>query len=127
MRVAHILRKYDPAEWGGTETAIERLTTGFASCGVESIVYAPRLPQPSPAADPLVKIGCTVRRFRAFVPIWGISAERKRQMIAVGGNVMSFDLLRTLWRERTLDVVHSHALGRLGAIGRVVAQKRGLP
>ncbi len=129
MRVAHILRKYDPAEWGGTETAIERLATGFAGCGVESVVYAPQL-QPTAkasAADPLVKVGCTVRRFQARVPIWGISAERKRQMIAVGGNVLSFDLLRALWREPQLDVVHSHALGRLGAIGRAVARTRGLP
>ena len=28
MRVAHILRKYNPAEWGGTETALERLFDG---------------------------------------------------------------------------------------------------
>src|SRR5476651_394409 len=109
MRVAHILRKYDPAEWGGTETAIERLVTGFAGRAVESIVYAPRLPKAIAAVDPLAVAGCTVRRFRAFVPVWGISAERKRQMVAVGGNLMSFDLIRSLWREPGLDVIHSHA------------------
>ena len=127
MRVAHILRKYDPAEWGGTETAIERLMAGFAGRDIESIVYAPRLPAAITTADPLAAAGCTVRRFRAFVPVWGISASRKRQMVAVGGNVMSFDLLRSLWREPGLDVIHSHALGRLGAIGRAVARERRLP
>jgi len=127
MRVAHILRKYDPVEWGGTETAIERLAAGFAGQGVASIVYAPRLLPPITAADPLEAAGCVVRRFRAFVPVWGIPAERKRQMVAVGGNVMSFGLIGSLWREPGLDVVHSHALGRLGAIGRVVARGRRLP
>src|SRR4051812_1919980 len=109
MRVAHLLRKYDPTEWGGTETAIERLAAGFRERDVQSIVFAPQLPQANPVADPLVAVGCTVRRFRAVVPVWGISAERKRQMIAVGGNVMSFDLIRALWREPALDVIHSHA------------------
>ena len=39
MRIVHLLRKYDPAEWGGTETAIQQLTAGLADQGVESVVY----------------------------------------------------------------------------------------
>lgn len=127
MRIAHILRKYDPAEWGGTETAIERLVAGFAGRDVASIVFAPRLPLATKHPDPLLAVGCTVRRFRAFLPVWGISAARKRQMVAVGGNVMSFDLIRALWREPGLDLIHAHVLGRLGAIGRAVARERRLP
>jgi len=167
MRVAHLLRKYDPTEWGGTETAIARLTAGLAAQGVDSVVYAPRLPSPmtapggpsrisdmggtpmprlravagsagvppvgSPrtegnfAADPLAAAGCVVRRFRAFVPVWGIPAERKRQLVAVGGNLLSFVLPGSLWREPGLDVIHAHVLGRLGAIGRAVARRRRLP
>lgn len=127
MRVAHILRKYDPAQWGGTETAIERLTAGFVGQGVESVVYAPRLPAEVAVADPLVAAGCVVRRFRALVSVWGISAARRREMVAVGGNVLSFELIRALWREPGIDVIHAHALGRLGASGRVVARERGLP
>lgn len=127
MRIAHILRKYDPAEWGGTETAIERLTAGLAGKGVDSVVFAPRLPEATTAADPLADAGCALRRFRAFVAIWGISVERRRQMVALGGNVLSFDLIAALGREPGLDVIHSHALGRLGAIGRAVARGRRLP
>ncbi len=40
---------------------------------------------------------------------------------------MSFELIRALWREPDLAVIHSHALGRIGAIGRMVARRRGLP
>jgi alpha-maltose-1-phosphate synthase len=127
MRVAHLLRKYDPAEWGGTETAIERLARGLSAQGVESVVFAPQLPAAPDVADPLVGAGCAVRRFRAFISLWGLAPERRRQLIAVGGNVMSFDLIGSLWRERGVHVIHSHALGRLGAIGRAVARGRHVP
>src|SRR5882724_2235722 len=127
MRVAHLLRKYDLTEWGGTETAIQGLTTGLAERGVDSIVYAPKSAHPSTNPDPLSAAGIALRRFHAWVPVWGIPAERKRQLVAVGGNLISFDLFRDLGRQPGLDVIHSHALGRLGAIGRAVARRRRIP
>jgi glycosyltransferase involved in cell wall biosynthesis len=127
MRVVHLLRKYNPSEWGGTESVMLQLTAEMAKRGVESVVYAPSVaPGPAPP-DPLAASGCTVRRFNAYVPIWGISADRKRQMVAVGGNMVSFGLAGSLWGEKGVDVIHSHALGRLGAIGRLVARARRIP
>lgn len=132
MRIAHLLRKYNPAEWGGTETVIHQVTGGLRRQGVDSIVYCPALQggQVARAAavrDPLADAGCVVRRFDACVPIWGISDEQRRQMISVGGNLMSFDLLRALWTQRELSLVHSHALGRVGGIGLTVARRRRVP
>jgi glycosyltransferase involved in cell wall biosynthesis len=127
MRVAHILRKYNPSEWGGTESAVLQLTTDLELRGVSSIVYAPRLGAPTAEGDPFAAAGCAVRPFRAFAPVWGMSQERKRQMISVGGNLVSFDLLTSLWREPRLDVIHSHAQGRLGAAGRAIARARRIP
>ncbi len=132
MRIAHLLRKYDPAEWGGTETVIHQLFGGLRRHGVESIVYCPALP-PAPGGragtvrDPLAEAGCQVRRFSACVPIWGISSQQRRQMIAVGGNLMSFDLIRELWAVPRLGLVHSHALGRIGGIGLTIARRRRIP
>jgi glycosyltransferase involved in cell wall biosynthesis len=59
--------------------------------------------------------------------VLGISEERRRQLVAVGGNLMSLDLLRALWRARGLSLIHTHTLGRLGGIGLTVARKRRLP
>ena len=111
MRIAHLLRKYNPAEWGGTETVIHQLFDGLRAQGDESVVYCPRLVENSGATgratnghavrDPLAEAGCLVNRFNACVPIWGISNEQRRQMVAVGGNLMSFDLLRSLWSVRS--------------------------
>lgn len=131
MRVAHLLRKYNPAEWGGTETVIHQLFDGLRHEGVESIVYCPAL-EPNghshaAARDPLAEAGCLVSRFRACVPVWGISSEQRRNMIAVGGNLMSFDLIRSLWTAPGLSLIHSHALGRVGGIGLTVARRRKIP
>jgi glycosyltransferase involved in cell wall biosynthesis len=132
MRVAHILRKYNPAEWGGTETVIHQLFAGLRRGGVDSLVFCPALHNGHAAAaagvrDPLADAGCAVNRFRACVPVWGLSAEQRRQMIAVGGNLMSFDLIPALWRVPQLSLIHSHALGRVGGIGLTVARRRGVP
>jgi len=126
MKVAHLLRKYNPVEWGGTETALHRLCEGFRANDVQSVVYCPTIPLGA-VRDPLAETGCTVKRFNACVPIWGLSDERKRQMVSVGGNLMSFDLIRALWQEPDVAVIHAHTSGRIGAIGRMIAQRRGLP
>src|SRR6184192_2997397 len=102
MTVVHVLRKYNPAEWGGTESALQRLFHGLQPAGVDSVVYCPRTATSNgtPAistSDPLAESGCTIKRFRACVPVWGISPEQRQQMIAVGGNLMSFHLLGALW------------------------------
>jgi len=126
MTVVHVLRKYNPAEWGGTESALQRLFDGLRPTGINNLVYCPRGPA-EPLSDPLAEAGCTIKRFRACVPVWGISREQREQMISVGGNLMSFDLLASLWRESNVSLIHTHALGRLGGIALSVARKRRLP
>ncbi len=125
LRVAHILRKYDPLEWGGTETAVLRLLEGLAAHGVQSSVHCPALAART-GRDPLAEAGAQVRRYHAFLPVAGISGQRRRQLVRWGGNLMSFDLFTRLLRE-PLDVIHTHALNRLGGIGLAAARWRNLP
>ncbi|HLX71908.1 MAG TPA: glycosyltransferase family 4 protein [Verrucomicrobiae bacterium] len=126
MRTVHLLRKYKPAEWGGTETAIQRLFDGLREHDVESIVYCPRA-KVTEDPDPLADAGYRVERYRAFMPIVGISSERRQQIVSVGGNLMSLDLGARLWREKDISIVHTHTLGRLGGIARLVARRRNVP
>jgi glycosyltransferase involved in cell wall biosynthesis len=126
MRVVHLLRKCNPVEWSGTETAVQRLFEGLRQHRVTPIVYCPRLAG-RVAADPLIEAGFAVKRFKVWVPVWGIPAERKRQLVAVGGNLLSLDLVVSLWRERDIALIHTHTLGRLGAIASLVARRRRLP
>lgn len=126
MRVAHLLRKLDPAEWSGTEVAVQRLVEGLRSLDVDSTVFCPRLESQS-EPDPLARSGFQVRRFRAFVPVLGLSKERRRQLVSVGGNLISFDLIPALWRAQSLALVHTHTLGRIGGVGLTIARKRRIP
>jgi len=126
MRTVHLLRKYDPSQWGGTETAIQRLFAGLREHEVESVVYCPGI-KSKIERDPLTADGHCLKRFNAFVPIVGISSQRKRQIVSVGGNLMSLDLLPKLMREKDVSLVHTHALGRIGGIGRFAARLRNVP
>lgn len=126
LRVAHILRKCNPAEWGGTETAIQRIVSGLRKHHVKSVVYCPHLAERF-AAEPLAEAGCIIKRFRSFLPVAGLTNTQRQQQIAVGGNLMSFDLPFALRREPGVAVIHTHALGRIGGIASLVARQRQVP
>ena len=126
MHVAHVLRKYNPAEWGGTETALQRLFIGLHKHGVGSVVFCPQIENVF-TADPLAATGCVIKRFNAFLPVLGLSAAERRQQVAVGGNLMSFELPLALWREPGVSIIHTHALGRLGGVAAFVARRRRVP
>lgn len=130
VRVAHLLRKYDPAAWGGTESAVLELLKGLREHGVESVVFAPRLSGSRASrgdADPFQAGGFEVKRFGAFLPTLGLSEAARERSVAVGGNIMSLSAPWLLWREPGIDLIHSHALGRLGGIAESVARARKIP
>ena len=126
MKVVHVLRKYNAAEWGGTESALQRLFLGLQPLGVKSVAYCPQTTTTA-TTDPLAEAGCTIKRFRACVPVWGIPQRQREQMIAVGGNLMSFQLLGSLWREADVSLIHTHTMGRIGGIALTIARRRRLP
>jgi alpha-maltose-1-phosphate synthase len=138
MRVAHVLRKYNPLEWGGTETAVKRLLEGLRSHGFDSVVFAPRissslnqndssLSAEKNFADPLREAGFSIRRFRAFLPVIGLPEQNRKQLISIGGNLMSLELIWSLPREPNISVIHTHTTNRLGAIALNAARIRRCP
>ena len=126
MRVAHILRKYNPAEWGGTETAVKQLLDGLQQQGIRNTVYCPRIAD-APPHDPIASAGHEIKRYRATVPVWNITPEQRAQLVSIGGNLWSFQLFFKLLGERGLSVVHTHALNRVGGIGLTVAKTKRIP
>ncbi len=127
MKVAHVLRKCDPDEWGGTESHLLHLVTGLGRLGIESVLFSPRLPRPPTAPDPFEAAGIPNRRFRVVLPVVGIDAACRARAVAVGGNLVSADAPWRLWREPGLDLIHTHALNRLGGVARTVAHLRRIP
>ena len=125
MQASHILRKYDPAQWGGTETALQRLILGLQHHGVSSFVHAPRNAY-ADGTDPLRDAGAKIQRYRSFVPVAGISPAQREALVSWGGNLFSFELFWQL-RASGADVVHSHALNRIAGISLMAARTQGVP
>jgi starch synthase len=125
MHVSHILRKYDPAQWGGTETAVQRLVQGLQYHDISSAVHAPGTASLG-VVDPLRDAGAKIQRYRAFVPVAGISAAQRQELVSWGGNLFSFELFWQLLRSGA-DVMHSHALNRIAGISLTAARARGVP
>lgn len=125
MHISHILRKYEPAQWGGTETAVLRLIQGLQDHGVSSAVHAPQCAI-SGGSDPIRDLGVNVSRYHAFAPISGISSRQREELVSWGGNLFSFDLFAQLLQSPA-DVIHSHALNRIAGIGLRVARWKKIP
>ena len=125
MQVSHILRKYDPAQWGGTETAVQRLIQGLQQHSITSSVHAPHCANLG-NNDPLLDVGAKIHRYRAFVPVVGISDAQREALVSWGGNLFSFELFWQLLGSGT-NVFHSHALNRIAGISLMAARSRGVP
>lgn len=126
IKVAHLLRKYNPDQWGGTESAVMRLVQGLRRPGAESVVFCPGLNH-KPSSDPFKAAGIKVKTYRAILPVARIAEAQRQELISVGGNILSFDLIGQLLREKNLSIIHTHATNRLGGTALTVARLRRIP
>lgn len=125
MRIGHVLRKYDPEEWAGTESTLKELITEFNHLNISSSIYCPKI-NPN-VSGPFEYLGVDVHRFSSFLPVAGLGEEQRKRLISIGGNLMSFELLRQLWKSDNLSLIHCHTLGLLGSVSQWVARKKNIP
>jgi glycosyltransferase involved in cell wall biosynthesis len=121
--VVHLLRKYDPEQWGGTETHVAALTAGLSKLDVTSEVHAPAGPC---GGDTALADAVRLSRFRAFCP-FVCSASTRRALYANAGNIASLHEPWRLLRDRNVDLVHLHTLGRIGGAARWAMRMTGRP
>jgi glycosyltransferase involved in cell wall biosynthesis len=122
-RVVHVLRKYNPREWGGTETHVVEVTRRLAGLGWRPEVHAPSGPEePDRALGPEVPLV----RYRAFCPFLG-PAEKRKALVANAGNLVTFDEPLQLARDRGLALAHLHTAGRIGGAVRTAMRLTGRP
>jgi len=123
--VIHIVRKFEPAEWGGTETHLVALIRELNALGWTNEVHAPQ--EHGTDGSSLVSAGAAFRTFRARYPYLRMTPERRAALVAAGGNLVSMDELARLLFNRDAHVLHLHTLGRLGGVARTAARMRGIP
>ncbi len=123
--IIHVLRKFEPREWGGIETHLVGLIPELARLGWTSEVHAPRESGTDGAA--LRAVGAELVPFRARYPYLGLTPERRARLVAAGGNLLSAEEMVRLIRGPRADMIHVHTQGRLGGIVRTAARLRRIP
>ncbi|MDD3119636.1 MAG: glycosyltransferase family 4 protein [Victivallales bacterium] len=123
MKIAHLLRRFSFAEWGGTETVVWNTAREMHRCGHDPEILATRAL--NPVAEE-TKEGISIRRFPYFYPLFPLSAANRARLDKKGGNPWSPQLAAYL-RHHDFDLLHCHTMGRLGALARREAARRRIP
>lgn len=121
-RVCHVLRKYEPTEWGGAESHVAAVTDLQTRSGWLVDLFAPRVANDE--RGPLAP-DVELRRYGAFLPFVG-SARQRAEAIRHGGNTASLDLPVRIARRRP-DIVHLHTGRRIGGAASLGARLAGVP
>lgn len=123
-KVAHILRRFVPEKWGGTESVVFNVSHELIRQGIESPIFC---------TDMFSKSGVQVfgtvpvKRFHYVFPWFGLSPAAKDKLKLKGGSPLALGLFFSLLREKNLSLVHTHVQHRLGGIARMVAKLKGIP
>jgi glycosyltransferase involved in cell wall biosynthesis len=123
-RILHVPRRFVEHEWGGTESVLANLLAAQKAAGWEPEIHT-SLALSTVRAE--TWRGIEVRRYPYVYPFFGLSAAQKAAMDKKGGNLVSWSLLRGLWRRPGVRLLHAHVLKRPGGIVRTAARLRGLP
>jgi len=124
-RVVHVLRKFEPEQWGGIETHLMGLLPELARLGWESEVHAPQ--ERGTDGGALTAIGAAFRTFRARYPYLPMRERDRAAMVASGGNLVSPGELARLLSNRRASIFHVHTQGRLGGTVRTAARLTARP
>lgn len=123
-KVAHVMRRFVPQKWGGTESVVFNLARTYIRHGMESPVFCTDMFS-VPGADSFQSV--PIHRFPYVFPWLFLGEDARAKLRLKGGSPLSFGLFRALLREPELTIIHAHAQHRLGGIARTVARLRGIP
>lgn len=124
MRVIQLAKRLVEDDWGGAETVVLETSKHLLSRGHNSEVFC-TLATAKSEYDEIQ--GVHVKRFPYFYTYMGLTSDAREALDRKGGSPFSFQLLRALKQYERLDLIHLHALGRLGSLGSYAARKRRIP
>ncbi|MBQ6009338.1 MAG: glycosyltransferase family 4 protein [Kiritimatiellae bacterium] len=120
LKIAHVVRRYSSAEWGGTETVVCHTVAEQRKLGHEPRIFCTAALQPSGA--PPDGVSC----FPYFYPYFPMPAADRLKLDKKGGSPYSPSLFRAV-RDFRPDVIHIHAGGRLACAAVKLARRLGVP
>lgn len=123
-KVVHVMRRFVPDKWGGTENVVFNLSRELLDQEIASPVFCTDMFS-RPGTEVFETI--TVKRFRYVFPWIGLSRKAKAALELKGGSPLSIPLFFALLREKNCSVIHAHVQHRLGGMARTVAKLKGIP
>ena len=123
MKIAHIVRRFSFAEWGGTESVVWNIARQQKEKGLTpEILCTAALDK---AGTEIVE-GITIRRFPYFYPYFPMPEHDRLALDKKGGNPFSPSLMQAL-KSGTYTLFHIHAGGRLANYSIALARKLSIP
>ena len=123
MKIAHIVRRFTFAEWGGTESVVWNIAKQQKAQGLTPEILC------TAALDKIgteVIEGITIRRFPYFYPYFPMPEKDRLALDKKGGNPFSPELMKALQKGK-FDIFHIHAGGRLANYTLRLAKKISVP
>ena len=123
MKIAHIVRRFTFAEWGGTESVVWNIAKQQKAQGLTPEILC------TAALDKIgteVIEGITIRRFPCFYPYFPMPEKDRLALDKKGGNPFSPELMKALQKGK-FDIFHIHAGGRLANYTLRLAKKISVP
>ena len=123
MKIAHIVRRFTFAEWGGTESVVWNIARQQKAQGLMPEILC------TAALDKVgteVIEGITIRRFPYFYPYFPMPEKDKLALDKKGGNPFAPELMKVL-KNGNYDIFHIHAGGRLANYALRLAKKLFVP
>jgi glycosyltransferase involved in cell wall biosynthesis len=123
MKIAHVVRRFTFAEWGGTESVVWNIAKQQKAQGLTPEILC------TAALDKVgteVIEGITIRRFPYFYPAFPMPEKDRLALDKKGGNPFSPELMKALQKGK-FDIFHIHAGGRLANYTLRLAKKISVP
>lgn len=123
MRTAQVIRRFSFTEWGGMETAVLNTARTLREKGNPSEIFATCAF--STVRDE-VRNSIPIHRFPYRHPYFPLSKEKIRTLDRTNGDP-SVSGLRSALCKGEFDIIHTYALGRIGAVVRASARSLRVP
>ncbi|HSR87580.1 MAG TPA: glycosyltransferase family 4 protein [Pontiella sp.] len=124
MKIIHVMRRFVPEKWGGTECVVFHLSCELIGDGCECCIHCTSMLS-VPGRDAMEAV--PVKRHRYVLPWLGLSRQAKNALCLKGGSPLSLPLFFALLCERRVSLIHTHVQHRLGGMARTAARLRRIP
>lgn len=124
MKIVHVIRRFVPEKWGGTECVVFHVSRELISEGHECRIHCTSMLS-MPGSDTMDAV--PVMRHRFVLPWLGLSRQAKNVLCLKGGSPLSLSLFFALLCEKRVSIIHTHVQHRLGGMARTVARLKRIP